>query len=122
MTALKQALLIEDNEIAQRIPAIILNDNGIHVDIVTSGQAAIDAVKQSNPPYDLILLDIGLPDMNGFDVAEHIRSQPNFSGITIIGLTAHLDIDNSCPYLNETLSKPFSSKMLNHIIEHYFKA
>lgn len=120
MSILKHALLIEDNTIAQRIPTIILNDFGTNVDIACSGEEAINTINQAQHSYDLILLDIGLPDMSGFDVAKAIRDIANLKETPIIGLTAHLDIENSCQYINETLSKPFSSTMLAHIVCQYF--
>ena len=85
-------LLVEDLPIAQKIALYALQACGCCVDVVDNGAAAIDAVQQ-HQDYDVIFMDLGLPDIDGLTVTETIRQ--TFSGITsripIIALTAHLD-------------------------------
>lgn len=122
MQELQRVLLIEDNAIAQRIPKIILESSGCEVDIAENGQQALAAAKTPQSSYDLILLDIGLPDMDGFDVAKQLRQQNGLQQTPIIGLTAHLDLDDHSDCINKTFSKPFTRTMLKKIIERYFNS
>lgn len=120
MSALKQALLIEDNIIAQRIPSIILEESGCKVDIAENGAQAIQMINQSKKKYDLILLDIGLPGMDGFTLAKELRKIPQLNESPIIGLTAHIEGEHQCEFIDETLSKPFTKTLLSHIQQRFF--
>jgi osomolarity two-component system sensor histidine kinase NIK1 len=91
---------------------------------VTNGLDAMEAVK--NNRFDLILMDIMLPEMNGFEVTEKIRSFENEQGLTpvpIVALTANtLDNDREkCISIgmNEYLSKPFTADQLLEKIEKF---
>ncbi len=116
----QHVLLIEDNEIAQRIPTIILQEAGCEVDVAANGLQALKFAKNNTSPYDLILLDIGLPDLDGFEVAKQLRQSADITQAPIIGLTAHLDTDTQCEHITETVSKPFTADLLKHILKKYF--
>ena len=88
-------LLVEDNKIAQLAASSLLEDNGFSTDVVGTGQAALDTLAKHH--YDLILLDIGLPDIDGYTVIQQIRNtekEKNSKHIPIIVLSAH--VDESC--------------------------
>lgn len=82
-------LLVEDNAINQKIAKIMLEDLGCTVDIIDCGKAVIERLRELND-YDLIFMDIGLPDMSGFDVVSAIRRQSFSEYIPIIAMTAHI--------------------------------
>jgi two-component system aerobic respiration control sensor histidine kinase ArcB len=82
-------LLIEDDRIARLAAKLILEEFPCRVDIAETGKQAIELAKND---YDLIILDIGLPDIDGFEVARIIRKQKtNNFDTKIVGLTAHID-------------------------------
>jgi CheY-like chemotaxis protein len=64
-------------------------DNNIKVETVQSGEKCLEALEQEKP--DLILLDIMMPDMSGWEVNKKIRSNPNYRDIPIVFLTARTD-------------------------------
>lgn len=82
-------LLVEDNSINQKIAKIMLEDIGCTVDILDSGKTAIDRLKDFKN-YDLIFMDIGLPDMSGFEVVTKIRQMDFAEYIPIVAMTAHI--------------------------------
>ena len=83
-----QILVVEDNAINQRISKTMLEQIGCHVDIAGCAKEAIDKL---NKKYDLVFMDIGLPDMNGFEAVEAIRrcEQPG-DRVPIVAMTAHV--------------------------------
>jgi two-component system aerobic respiration control sensor histidine kinase ArcB len=82
-------LLIEDNPINIKVAQVILNDLGYNdIIVATTGQEALNHFSLS---IDLILLDIGLPDMDGFEVCKKIRQILKGTYLPIIAWTAHGD-------------------------------
>jgi two-component system, cell cycle response regulator DivK len=80
-------LVIEDNEQNLYLVRFILEKNGYQVHAAMDGQTGIDMADQLRP--DLILLDIQLPVMDGYAVAQNLRANPNVSGIPIVAVTSH---------------------------------
>ncbi len=66
-------LLVEDNLTNQQIAHDLLVDEGAHVDVAGSGRAGIEAVRHAQPPYDAVLMDIQMPDMDGYAATAQIR-------------------------------------------------
>lgn len=83
----KRILLVEDDIVARRIVAHMLARGRYGVDSVGSGDAAIAAA--AGRRYDLILMDLQMPGMDGVETAAAIRALPDYSGVPIIALTAH---------------------------------
>lgn len=81
-----KVLLVEDVPLAARISAFLLRALNCEVDTVENGQDALQQVMMKH--YDFILMDIGLPDYDGFTVTERIRQ---FSDVPIYALTAQAD-------------------------------
>ena len=85
-------LLAEDNSINQDIARAVLEAAGHIVDVVDDGEAAVAAV--ISKVYDLVLMDIEMPGMNGFEAAARIRAREGvMSGVTIAALTATRQAD-----------------------------
>jgi len=83
----KRILLVEDDMVAQRIVAHMLGRGRHQVDAVANGNAAVAAA--SGRQYDLILMDLQMPGMDGIETAQVIRSLPHYTNVPIIALTAH---------------------------------
>lgn len=80
-------LVVEDNEDNRVIYGTMLRAHGFVVQELASAEPAIAAVRDAPP--DLVLMDIGLPTMDGVDAARVLKSDPNTAGTPILALTAH---------------------------------
>ncbi|WP_202921580.1 hybrid sensor histidine kinase/response regulator [Anatilimnocola aggregata] len=78
-------LVVEDNVDAADSLSLLLRLHGHEVQVARTGPSAIEMAAADRP--DLILLDIGLPGMDGYQVAKHLRELPDFAGVTICALT-----------------------------------
>ncbi len=108
-----KVLLVEDTEVACKAAKVILNLFTTDVDIAKNGEIAVEKVMKNQ--YDIILLDIGLPDISGLEVARRIREHEkneNIVPVVIIALTAHLGPSaiQSCIQsgIQQTIRKPLS--------------
>ena len=106
-------LLVEDNELNSEIAVEILNEYGFLVDTAENGAEAVEKVKRSKPGgYDLVLMDVQMPVMNGYEATKQIRAlrDPALAGITILAMTANaFDEDRKKALecgMNGFLSKP----------------
>ena len=88
----KCILLVEDNGLNSEIAMEILNEYGFLVDTAENGAEAVEKVKNSTPGnYDLVLMDVQMPVMNGYEATKQIRAlaDPALAGITILAMTAN---------------------------------
>ena len=118
-------LLIEDNLLNQKV--VIFNLRKFNYDIkgIANGREALENVKETR--YDLILMDIMLPEMNGFEITKEIRKFEKENKIEkpvpIIALTANTyDNDREKCFLagmNEYLAKPFTAEQLVKVIQKF---
>ncbi|QGY44234.1 response regulator [Maribellus comscasis] len=121
-----EILLVEDNQLNQKVVTFNLRKYNYNVTAVMYGSEAIKLMKERN--FDLILMDIMLPEMDGFEITKAIRKYEKEEGISIqipiIALTANaLDNDRDKCYnagMNEYLSKPFTSDELIGVIDKFF--
>ncbi len=85
-------LLVEDNELNREITVEILNEYGFRVNTAENGAEAVEKVKNSKPGnYDMVLMDVQMPVMNGYEATKQIRAleDPALAGITILAMTAN---------------------------------
>jgi signal transduction histidine kinase/CheY-like chemotaxis protein len=80
-------LLVEDNEDARESLALLLTLSGHDVNVVTTGRAGVEAVSAHHP--DVLICDVGLPDLSGFEVIRAIRAEHPASGLFAIALTGY---------------------------------
>lgn len=115
-------LLVEDDVIASKVMTALLTKLGCLVKLASNGKQALLEAKSGK--IDLIFLDIGLPDINGIDVAKQIRRCQN-SLTPIIAVTAHLDADQKDKCLqvgmNSFLQKPISQEIVVAILHQFIK-
>jgi len=112
-------LLAEDNPVNQQVATAMLLKRGHQVDVVANGRAAVDAVGAER--YDLVLMDIQMPEMDGFEATRHIRALPQGATLPIIALTAHAlsGERERCLERGMTgyLAKPFKAHELFAVVE-----
>ena len=82
-------LLVEDNENNQQLAIEFLKDTGIVVDVASNGSEAVAMITDGNTVFDLVLMDIQMPVMDGYEATRLIRADSRFSALPIIALTAH---------------------------------
>ncbi len=80
-------LLVEDNEMNRDMLSRRLERKGYEVDLAVDGQEAVDKAKAGG--YDLILMDMSLPEIDGWEATRILRSSPEAEKTPIIALTAH---------------------------------
>ena len=124
----KKILLVEDNELNREIATEILEEEGIVIDTAEDGDIAVEKMRNaSEGQYDLILMDIQMPRMNGYDATRAIRALPGAyaAGIPIIAMTANaFDEDKQNAFaagMNGHLSKPIDVPKLMNTISEIFK-
>ncbi len=103
-----EVLLVEDNIINQQVASELLENVGLEVDIANNGLEAVDAVKHK--AYDVVLMDLQMPEMDGFEATEIIRSEEQFKNLPILAMTANAMIEDKEKCLligmNGHISKP----------------
>ncbi len=112
-------LLAEDNELNQEIARVILGDAGFTVEIAANGRIAVDMLKQSEPGYyQLILMDVRMPEMTGYEATRAIRKLENkeLASIPIFAMTANAFEEDKQEAMkagmNGHLAKPIDVKAL----------
>ena len=119
----KRLLLVDDIEVNREIAVMMLTQFGFNVDTAVNGQEAVDKVENSNVgDYDVILMDIQMPIMDGYEAARTIRalSNPQLANIPIIAMTANAfseDIQAAKEAgMNDHIAKPIDvNKMIETI-------
>jgi signal transduction histidine kinase/ligand-binding sensor domain-containing protein/DNA-binding response OmpR family regulator len=116
-------LIAEDNLINQQVILNILNKMGYHPEMVENGQAAVEATERK--PFDLILMDMQMPEMDGLEASRIIRSQNLDKQPVIIALTANtmLGDEKRCldAGMNDYIGKPFKLEELVNKLEKWAK-
>ena len=116
-------LLVEDNQINVLVAKRFLEKWGFEVDTAEDGQIAVDKVQQND--YQLILMDLHMPVMDGYDASQAIRAlkDPKFSTMPIIALTASADNFSKTRVLDcgmdTIVTKPFVPEELNQVLNQY---
>lgn len=117
-------LLAEDNAINALLTRTLLEAEGHTVDTVEDGVLAVEAMKSSK--YDLIFMDMRMPNMDGLEATRKIRAMDNVSkGLPIIALTANAfdDDRNACfdSGMNDFMTKPVSAEELSEMVRTWTK-
>ena len=124
----KKIFLVEDNELNQEIAVEILKEEGFAVDVADDGSVAVEKLKETKPgQYDVILMDIQMPIMNGFEATRQIRAldSPGISDLPIIAMTANaFDEDRKAALeagMNGHIAKPIDVPKLLALLKEILK-
>jgi signal transduction histidine kinase/DNA-binding response OmpR family regulator len=114
-----RVLLAEDNPVNQQVAVAMLVKRGHEVHVASNGREAVDAVRARD--YDVVLMDIQMPELDGFEATHAIRAMPKGKDLPIIGLTAHAlsgERERCLSHgMTEYLAKPFKAHELFAIVE-----
>lgn len=112
-------LVVEDEESLLKLESILLSSKGYNVTGVMDGKAALEEVMAHRP--DLVILDIMLPEIDGFEVCRRIKENPATSAIPVVMLTAKKNSQDVARGTevgaNAYLTKPFKSAKVIEVIE-----
>jgi CheY-like chemotaxis protein len=118
-----RVLLVEDNEMNQMIAEELLSEMGAETTIANNGLEALDILQ--NESFDIVLMDIQMPEMDGITATINIRRNPAYADLPILALTAHSlpsDRDRSLSSgMNDHLSKPIDAKILYSALKRWGK-
>ncbi|MFD0711940.1 response regulator [Paenibacillus sp. GCM10027626] len=116
-------LLTEDNAINQLVAVELLREWGFVVEVAETGEDTLRLLDEGN--WDLILMDIHMPDMDGDEVARIIRSEPRFDRLPIIALTANVIRQDHERYIqlgmNDVLTKPIDAEKMHQVIDKWIR-
>ncbi|MDO5445969.1 MAG: response regulator [Eubacteriales bacterium] len=119
----KKILLVEDNEMNREIATEILEEEGFIVDTAEDGTVAVKKMRSAKPgQYDLILMDVQMPVMNGYEATKAIRAlpDPEIANITILAMTANAFEEDRqeamTAGMNEHLAKPIEIDKLKAML------
>jgi len=84
----KNILIVEDNLINQKVLINLLHQSDINISVANNGQEAVDLIKGSKVEFDLVLMDINMPIMDGYTATQMIRLDSKFDAIPIVAFTA----------------------------------
>lgn len=105
----RRVLVVDDSLVIQRLVQARLRNDGFEVVLCGDGKDALDVAKNCHP--DVILLDVDMPGLNGYDTCKVLKSDPQTSFIPIIFLTSHTKIDDKVKGLDlgaiDYVAKPF---------------
>ena len=121
-------LIVEDNEMNREIAAVILEGNGFQVELCSDGEKAVERVRNALPDeFDLILMDIQMPIMDGYQATRAIRAleDPDKATIPIVAMTANAFQKDKRDALeagmNGHISKPISMEQIQEVFCQIFK-
>jgi len=118
-------LVADDNKINRLLISKIFAKWGITADFVENGAEAVKKI-ESNRNYDVVLMDIHMPEMDGFEATKHLKSNPEpyFQQLPIIALTASM-LESERSMISDAgmdyILKPFDSKKLYDKLSHFQK-
>jgi len=120
-------LLTEDNDINQQIAVELLEGTGATVKVANNGREAVEILSNGPqpPPFDVVLMDLQMPEMDGYQATAKLRSDPRFATLPIIAMTAHATIEERQRCLvsgmNDHISKPIDPDNLFETVGRFYK-
>ena len=120
----RKLLLVEDNEINQEIVVGLLEDYELDICLANNGREALDRLAEESD-FDVILMDIQMPEMDGYEATRAIRRQPQFKETPILALTANAMTEDRekavAAGMNELIAKPIEVEKLIPTLAHWIE-
>lgn len=113
-------LIIDDQPLNLKILTLLLENIGFdHIDKASTGTEGLRLYKNNN--YSIVLLDIGLPDINGIDVCKAMKKSSTIKNIPIIAVTAFYDIKKECMQagFDDFIQKPLNINTLKGVLNRW---
>ena len=118
-------LLAEGNDINQQIAVELLEGVGARMTVANNGREAVEALMQDPTGYDLVLMDVQMPEMDGYQATAKIRAESLFANLPIIAMTAHATLEERQRCLtagmNDHVPKPIDPSTLFETVSHYYR-
>ena len=108
----KNILIVEDNLINQKVLTNLLHTSDMKISIANNGQEAVDRVKEEKVKFDMVLMDINMPIMDGYTATQMIRLDSKFDALPIVAFTA-LVLDSEIKKMFNVGINAFLAKPLN---------
>jgi two-component system sensor histidine kinase/response regulator len=118
-------LLAEDNEINQQIAVELLEGVGATVQVTGNGRVAVERLTGAPGSFDMVLMDLQMPEMDGYQATAKIRADARFAQLPIIAMTAHATNEERqrclASGMNDHVSKPIDPAALFETVARYYK-
>ena len=120
-------LLVEDNEINQQIAVELLEGAGATVTIATNGREAVEILTTGPqpPPFDAVLMDLQMPEMDGYQATAKLRADPRMASLPIVAMTAHATIEERqrclAAGMNDHVAKPIDPASLLDTVGRFYE-
>jgi CheY-like chemotaxis protein len=118
MAPTHRVLIIDDDAVNRRMAQVVFQKLGWHAETLDSGERALLHLAAYH--YDLVLLDISMPGMNGMDVCQHIRADRALAGLRVLPYTAHVLPEQQQRFLaggfDDVLVKPISVRAVQELL------
>ena len=116
-------LLVEDNVFSQQVGCELLEDAGATVCVAGNGREALELLSRQR--YDCVLMDVQMPEMDGFEATRRIRADPRLAGLLVIAMTANAGSEDRARCLeagmDEFVTKPIAPNLLFHLLAKWFR-
>jgi CheY-like chemotaxis protein len=120
-------LLVEDNEMNQQVATELLESVGATVTIANHGGEAVKILQEGPqpPPFDVVLMDLQMPEMDGYTATKFLRADPRFADLPILAMTAHALVDErqrcTDAGMNDHLTKPIDPDVMFATLKRWVK-
>ena len=124
----RRVLLVEDNDVNILVAGRLLKKMGLEVTTAENGEAALARLEEArqagrSPAFDVVLMDLQMPVMDGFEATRRIRANPEYEGLIILAMTAHAFAEEKehclAAGMNQHLAKPIDLTALSQTLRHY---
>ena len=116
-------LLVEDNVFSQQVGCELLEDAGATVCVAGNGREALELLARQR--YDCVLMDVQMPEMDGFETTRRIRADPKLTGLLVIAMTANAGSEDRARCvaagMDEFVTKPIAPNLLFHLLAKWFR-
>ena len=118
-------LLAEDNDINQQIAIELLGGDGASVTVACNGREAMEELEAAPTGFDIVLMDLQMPEMDGYQATARIRADARFASLPVIAMTAHATIEERqrclAAGMNDHISKPIDPVALYETVARFHK-